>query len=394
MQIGREKTLLTGFFGVKVGFIELKRSLEMKTEILNKRLKSVRKGMAKEGIGCLVLESLENICYLSGFTGHDSWVIVTGRGVTLITDSRYTEQARDECFGCKIVERTESVIKETAKLIGKSKSIKTVGIENSSSVAVFKAFKKELSVKLKAVSGIVEVPRRGKDLDEVKLVEKAGKISYESLFETVSSMEVGMKESDFAGRLEYEMRKRGAVFFFDTIACFGANGSRNHHQPGSRKLRKNDTVLIDFGAKYKSYGCDITRSFAVGKPSALYEKVWFTVKAAQKAAIEAVAPGVKLSEIDRIARSVIDAEKLPVYKHGTGHGMGLMVHEGPYMSAKAKGVLEVGDVITVEPGIYMPGKLGVRIEDDILVTESGYKVLTVDKKYGFSGAEMPVFSVR
>lgn len=365
----------------------------MGSEILNERLKAVRKGMQKNGIDCLVLVNLENICYLSGFTGHDSWVLVTGRGVTLITDSRYTEQAAGECFDCKIVERTGSIFKAAVKIIGKSKSIRTVGIENNCSVAVFKTLKKELDAKLKTVSGIVESPRRCKDFLEVEAIEKAARISYESLFETVSSMKVGAKESDVAGLLEYEMRKRGAVSFFDTIVCFGANGSRNHHQPGSRKLKKNDTVLIDFGAKYKSYGCDITRSFAVGKPTALYEKVYFTVKAAQEAAIKAVGPGVKLSEIDRIARLVIESEDFPVYKHGTGHGLGLVVHEEPRIHAKAEGVLKAGDVVTVEPGIYMPGKLGVRIEDDILVTETGHKVLTVDRKYGFSGPEMPVFSI-
>ena len=116
----------------------------MKTEILNKRLKSVRKGMAKEGIGCLVLESLENICYLSGFTGHDSWLVITSRTVTLVTDSRYTEQAVSECIGCKIIERTGLISKAVVKIIGKSKSIRTAGIEDSASLAVFKALKKEL----------------------------------------------------------------------------------------------------------------------------------------------------------------------------------------------------------------------------------------------------------
>jgi Xaa-Pro aminopeptidase len=360
---------------------------------LQRRLKSVRRGMGKKGIDCLVITANENICYLSGFTGHDSWLIVTSRSATLVTDSRYTEQAVSECFGCKIFERTGLISKAAAKIIGKSKSIKTVGIEDSTSVAVFKSLKKELNARLKAVGGIVEVPRRTKDASEIKAVQAAAKIAYGALSETLSCLKIGMSESDFAGMLEFEMRKCQATPFFDTIVCFGANGSRNHHQPGNRKLRKNDSILIDFGAKYKSYGCDITRCFAIGKPTALYEKVYFTVKAAQMAAIKAIKPGAKLSEIDKISRDVIKDAGLDAYKHGTGHGLGLYVHENPRLAQKVKGTLMPGDIITVEPGIYMPGKLGVRIEDDILVTETGSRVLTVDKKYGFSEPDMPVISV-
>jgi Xaa-Pro aminopeptidase len=365
----------------------------MGKKTLQGRLKSVRRGMSKKGIDCMVITACENICYLSGFTGHDSWLIVTSRSITLVTDSRYTEQAVSECFGCRIFERTGLISKAAAKIIAKSKSIKTVGIEDSTSVAVFKTLKKELDVRLKSVGGIVEIPRRAKDAAEVKAVCKAAKIAYDALFETLSCLEAGISESDLAGRLEFEMRKQQATPFFETIVCFGANGSRNHHQPGSRKLRKNDAILIDFGAKYKSYGCDITRCFAIGAPTALYEKVYFIVKAAQQAAIKAIKPGVKLSAIDKIARDVIEYAGLEPFKHGTGHGLGLFVHEIPNMAKKSKGTLMPGDIVTVEPGIYMQGKLGVRIEDDILVTETGHKILTVDKKYGFSEPDMPVIDI-
>jgi len=349
--------------------------------------------MTKKGVDCLVVTANENICYLSGFTGHDSWLIVTSRSATLVTDSRYTEQAVSECFGCRIFERTGAISKAAAKIIGKHKSIETVGIEDSASVAVFKTLKKELKVRLKAAGGIVEVPRRSKNASEVKAVQAAAKISYDALFESLSCLKVGMTESDLAGRLEFEMRNRRATPFFDTIVCFGANGSRNHHQPSGRKLKKNDAILIDFGAKYKSYGCDITRCFAIGAPTPLYEKVYFTVRAAQLAAIAAIKPGVKLSEIDKIARDAITDAGLEPYKHGTGHGLGLFVHEIPNMAKTSKGTLMPGDIVTVEPGIYMPGKLGVRIEDDILVTETNRKILTLDKKYGFSEPDMPVISI-
>jgi Xaa-Pro aminopeptidase len=189
-----------------------------------------------------------------------------------------------------------------------------------------------------------------------------------------------MTESDFAGMLDYEMRKRNSVAAFDAIVCFGSNGSRNHHFPGPRKLKKNDTVLVDFGAVYKGYRSDKTRTFAVGKVNKTFAKAYETVAAAQTAAINLIADGVALKDIDTAAREVINATQFPAYGHGTGHGLGLDIHELPFMSHIAKGKLQAGQAITVEPGIYIPGKFGIRIEDDILVTKTGHKILTRTNK--------------
>jgi Xaa-Pro aminopeptidase len=179
-----------------------------------------------------------------------------------------------------------------------------------------------------------------------------------------------------AGRLDFQIRKLGAVNSFETIVAFGPNASRPHHRPGNRKLKKNDCVLIDFGVRYKGYCCDLTRCFAVGKPSAFYKKVYDVVQEAQTAAIKMVKAGVEIRRVDAAAREVIAKQDLPVYGHGTGHGLGLEVHEEPVISADAKGKLQAGMIFTIEPGVYIPGKLGVRIEDDILVTESGSRILT------------------
>ncbi|MHC4153057.1 MAG: M24 family metallopeptidase, partial [Planctomycetota bacterium] len=177
-------------------------------------------------------------------------------------------------------------------------------------------------------------------------------------------------------RLDFEIRKMGAIISFDTIVAFGANSSRPHHQPGSKKLKKNDTILIDFGVKYKNYCCDITRCFVKGRPSRFYSKVYQAVKASQTAAIKTVRAGVLKREVDSAAREVIGICGLPVYGHGTGHGLGMEIHEEPYVTDKSKGKLKTGQVITVEPGVYLPGKMGVRIEDDVLVTKDGCKLLT------------------
>jgi len=149
-----------------------------------------------------------------------------------------------------------------------------------------------------------------------------------------------------------------------------------HYHPANRKLKTNDTILIDFGAHYKNYKCDITRCFIFGKPTKQYLRAYAAVRKAQQAAIETVAPGITIAQIDQAARKVITSSQFPQFGHGTGHGLGLDVHELPHVTHKNTDALEVGQVITIEPGIYLPGKLGIRIEDDILVTKTGYKILT------------------
>ncbi len=176
--------------------------------------------------------------------------------------------------------------------------------------------------------------------------------------------------------MDFQIRKLDATNSFDTIVAFGPNASRPHHQPGKRKLKKNDTVLIDFGVKFKGYCCDMTRCFVIGKATAFYKNLFRTVQQAQAAAIKTIKAGAKIETVDTAARNVIAAANLPVYGHGTGHGLGLEVHELPIVSKKAKGKLRAGQVITIEPGVYVPGKSGVRIEDDILGTKTGYKILT------------------
>ncbi|TFG48165.1 MAG: M24 family metallopeptidase [Candidatus Brocadiia bacterium] len=176
--------------------------------------------------------------------------------------------------------------------------------------------------------------------------------------------------------MEFNIRKAGAAISFDTIVAFGPNASRPHHQPGSRKLSKTDTVLIDFGVKYKNYCCDITRCFTLGRPDTLYLKAYEAVKLAHDTAIKMLKANVDINKVDAVARKIIADAGLPVYGHGTGHGLGLEVHEAPAVSAQAHGKLKAGQIITIEPGVYIPGKLGIRIEDDVLITKTGSQILT------------------
>ena len=366
----------------------------MDEQTAKQRIAAVRRQMKSRKIDCMIVISPENVTYLTGFLGHDSWVVIIGRSVVLVTDSRYTEQASSECVGCRIVERKGAITEAVAKITGRSKSIRVVGIEKSTTLHLSAELKKHIKLRFKPVANIVESVRRTKDAGEIKLIGAAAKVSWRALDATLRRLRAGMTESEAAGLLEFEMRKLGVGPGFETIMAFGPNGSRNHHQPGLRRLRKNDTILIDFGAKVGGYCSDMTRCFVFGKCTRLYEKVYYGVLAAQQAAINKIRAGVPLKEIDSAARSVLEDRSLPVYGHGTGHGVGLQIHENPFMSRAATDSLQAGDVVTIEPGVYIPGKLGVRIEDDILVTEKGARVISKDTRFGFSDGKMPVLRSR
>ncbi|MFI4910521.1 MAG: M24 family metallopeptidase [Sedimentisphaeraceae bacterium JB056] len=348
-------------------------------EAIKERVRNIRKKIKAEGFDAVLLTSKENVTYTTGFSGDDSWVLLNNRKVWLITDSRYIEQAQIEC-DCTIINRSGAMDKEIAKIAAKNKSIKKIATEGSLKVALYNTLDEELKVKFEPVTNIIGNLRQYKDDYEIACIKKAASIAKKVLKDAFAQIRAGISESEFAGLIEFEMRKRAVVPAFETIVAFGANGSRPHHIPGKGKLRKNDTILIDYGVKYKGYCCDITRCFTVGKPSKDYIEAYNCVLEAQAAAIKAVKAGAKMSDVDISAREVIDDAGLPDFGHGTGHGFGLYIHEPPTIYKLNETLLEAGQVITIEPGVYIPGKLGIRIEDDVLVTETGYKLLTRSRK--------------
>jgi len=348
----------------------------MKTEHIQRRVGNAREQLGKRHIDALVLTKPANVTYVTGFSGEDSWAIVTRNAVYLLTDSRYTEQAQKECVGTTIVERKDLIAPSCGKLVRKLKSAKIIAVENSIPVAMYQAMRKSADMPIKTVGSIIETLRAVKDEEETAAIRTAAAIAATAFKRAVRHARPGVTESELAGILDLEMRRQGAKIGFDTIVAFGPNASRPHHQPGPRKLAETDTVLIDFGARYGGYCCDITRSFAIGKPTAAYRKAYQVVEKAQTAAIEAAKAGIELAKLDTIPRAVIRENGLPVYGHGTGHGFGLEIHEIPFLREKAEGKLQAGQIITIEPGVYIPGKLGIRIEDDILITESGCEILT------------------
>jgi Xaa-Pro aminopeptidase len=276
-----------------------------------------------------------------------------------------------------IIERDGSLSEAAAGLLKKIKGLKKAAVEASISVSEYESLREKVKGRIRAVGNIIEQCRSIKEPSEVAAIRTAGRIATKALGRVRRYVRTGMSENELAGRLDFEIRKLGAFSSFETIVAFGANASRPHHKPGGRKLKKNDTILIDFGVRYKNYCCDLTRCFAVGKVSGFYKKVYEAVKEAQAAAIKMVRAGVEIKMVDSAAREVIKRYDLPVYGHGTGHGLGLEVHELPVVAKKIKGKLQAGQVLTIEPGVYIPGKLGVRIEDDVLVTKTGCKILSV-----------------
>jgi Xaa-Pro aminopeptidase len=337
------------------------------------RLALLRRSMRKAGLDWLILSHRPNVTYVTGFMGEDSWAIVGPRKCVLLTDSRYSEQASKECHGCEVVERKEGMTKESLKLIGRGRG--AAGIEDTMPVGVFGLLRRVLKGRLKRAGALVERQRQIKDAHETGLIKEAAAIAWDALGGSLV-LRVGMTESELAGRIEFEMRKLGAAPCFETIVAFGANASQAHYKPGARRLRFNDTILIDFGVRWKGYCCDMTRCFAVGRAGRSYQRAYDAVLEAHNKGVSMVRAGASVREIDEAVRKVIMDKGLPPYGHGLGHGLGLEVHEWPTISTKSDAVLKAGQVITIEPGVYIAGRLGIRIEDDYLVTEKGCRLLS------------------
>ncbi len=342
---------------------------------IKQRVRQIQRRIKRKKIDCLVLVNPANITYTTGFKGHDSWAAITPRQVYLLTDSRYTEQAEKDCTHCRVLERAGTMAQLLAGLCRRLRSLKTLHIEDAVSCRTFSAIKKTVPVPVKSTSSMDGL-RSVKDPWELRLTCQAVHTAISAFDQTVRAMQPGMREFEVAALLDYHIHKQGAGNAFDTIVAFGPNGSRPHHQPGPRKLKPSDTILIDFGARMQGYCSDITRSFSLGRMTRLYDKVYHTVQRAQRAAIAAMGPGIKLSHVDHVARRVIQEGGFPVYGHGTGHGIGLDIHEIPALNPSASGTMKAGQILTVEPGIYLPGKLGIRLEDDVMITDKGTRNLT------------------
>lgn len=327
----------------------------------------------------MLLSNLLNIRYFCGFSGSEGLLLAHGEGLTLVVDGRYTAQAGQEAAGVHIIEAADVIGGLLEFLAGGM--VTKLGFESSALTHErYLKLRQGLSdgIELVSLSGAVDGMRSLKDAGEIGRLKTAAAIAARALTKTIESIRPGIQERECAALLDWNLVMEGSEKpSFDTIVASGANGALPHARPGQRRIEAGDFIVIDYGAVYEGYHSDETCTIALGPVSGEGRRIYETVLSAQGRAIEAVKPGVLCRDIDARARSCIEGAGFGRYfVHGTGHGVGLDVHEAPRLSATSDQRLEEGMVVTVEPGIYIPGVCGVRIEDMVLVTADGCERIT------------------
>ncbi len=341
------------------------------------RLTAITDALGAKGVDGIIITDLKNVRYLSGFTGSSACLLITGKHRLFFTDFRYEEQSGKEVHGFDIfIEKEERprLALEKAKLLG----VRTLGFESTASYAFYRALLRK-GVRVRAVTNLVEDMRRTKDRTEMELIGKAVTRAEKAFSEIKPHIRVGVKETQIAVRLEEALKKNGcATLPFDIIVAAGANSSMPHAKPGDSKIRSGDLVVVDWGGEAGGYNSDMTRTLLMRGPDLAKKKeIYQTVLKANLAGIAAVKDGVPARLVDKAARDEIKkAGYEEFFGHGTGHGVGLDVHELPRISRLGRESVRTGMVFTVEPGIYLPGLGGVRIEDMVAAGAKGCRVMT------------------
>ena len=352
------------------------------------RQKKLRTALESSRLETLLVTHLPNIRYLCGFTGSAAALVITPAKSVFFTDGRYTEQARAEVQGSRVVIARKSPLVAAGEWLsahGKKLHLRTIGIEGEDlSVAERTRLAKSLGrgFRLREAPPLVEKARVVKDEDEISLL-RAAVILGASLFEyALKAIHPGVKETEVAAEMEYTARRAGAEgMSFETIIASGPRSALPHGRASQAAIPSEGFVVCDFGVILAGYCSDMTRTVWVGQPSDMARRMYDAVREAQQAATEAVRPGASVSEIDSAARKLLQKNGLGRYfTHSTGHGVGLEIHEAPRLASGQTDVLHPGMVVTIEPGVYLPGIGGVRIEDMVVVTESGCTVLTPTDK--------------
>jgi Xaa-Pro aminopeptidase len=341
------------------------------------RITGLREKVAGADVEALLVTNLTNVRYLCGFSGSNGQLLVTASGATFFTDPRYRARAGDLVQGAEVVVYESNLHESLGPRLSEAGTTK-VGIEAATmSVAQKSHLEDKLSgVELAPTKNLVEELRRRKDAEEVSLLREAVRISDEAFEWVLERLGPGRTEREIALDLEVEMRRRGAdSVSFEPIVGSGPLSAHIHHTPSDRELQTGDLVLLDFGARWQGYCSDLTRTVVLGAGGD-HRSVYEVVLAAQTAGIEAVSGGTACKDVDASARKVIDdAGYGATFGHGLGHGVGLDIHELPRFHKTSDETLVAGDVMTVEPGIYVTGSGGIRIEDCVLVTDEGCEVL-------------------
>jgi Xaa-Pro aminopeptidase len=349
------------------------------------RVERARELFENFDIDAFLVTSPSNRFYLSGFTGSSGVLLITKHDAVLVTDFRYKIQGAEQAKGYRLAMHTAPIPEEIAKL-AKELSIKKLGFEQDHvTFSTYRTYVNELKsadAELVPVSGLVEKLRLIKDDSEIKIVKDAASIADAAFSHIIEFIRPGLTEREVSNELELFMRKNGAVSSsFDIIVASGYRSALPHGVASDKVIETGELVTLDFGAYYKGYCSDITRTVAIGNVSDELKEIYQVVYEAQMLGMKGIKPGMTGKEADALTRDYIASKGYGDYfGHSTGHGIGLDVHEGPALSVKSDTVLEPGMLVTVEPGIYVSGIGGVRIEDDALITKEGNESLTHSTK--------------
>ena len=347
----------------------------------DKRRKKLRELIREAKADALLITSFINVTYLTGFTGDDSYLLVTLDGECLITDPRYTTQLEEECPGLALEIRAPGVKMLTAVVkVLSDANVGRLGLEGASATVAFeRSVAKELpKCAIVVTERLVAQLRPVKDKSEIDATRVAC-VQAKRAYDVVrASLTTNMTELEVAAELEYQARRFGAkALSFPPIVAVGPRAALPHARPTSRKLGESDFTLVDWGVNSGLYMSDLTRIIVTGRISPKLRKIYGVVLRAQLAAIDAIRPGRTCQQVDAVARRIITRAGFgKAFGHGLGHGTGLEIHEAPRLAVGQDTKLLPGMIVTVEPGIYVPGWGGVRIEDDVLVTRTGHEVLT------------------
>lgn len=342
---------------------------------MKNRIAKLRSYMADEKIDSVIIKDLKNVYYYSGYTGTSAYLLITLDKLYIFTDFRYIEQCESQCPMYEICDVSKVKIEDYLS------KLSNTGFENLSiSYNDYLELNKKAN-KLTPLGDKILEFRSIKDDNEISLIAKAEEIGDKAFDKLLSYAKEGMTEREIALFLEFEMKKLGASgLSFDTIVASGARGALPHGVATDKKISRGELVTVDFGCIYNGYSSDMTRTFAVGDISDELGKIYETVLNAQTTSLDMIKAGVIASDVHRNAHNIIQEKYPDTFGHGLGHGLGLDIHESPNLSPRNEKPLKCGNVVTVEPGIYIPHFAGVRIEDVALVTDSGCKNLTNSPK--------------
>ena len=336
--------------------------------------------LKRRELHCLLVTHPPNWYYLSGFTGDSGVLAITTHGTTLITDGRFRIQAGEEAPGVRIVEQKGALYQFAGEWL-RGENLRRVGYDPRQwTVAQARVLQKAAGRNCRTIeaSGVVEALRIKKDAQELAAMRRAALLAGEVLESVLELVRPGVRENEIAAEIEYRMKRRGARgASFESIVASGKRAALPHARPTAKRLRKNELVVLDLGAILGHYCSDITRTVYIGRAPQRIREWYHAVQEAQEAAVHAVRPGATCGEVDAAAREVLKKHHLDGYfVHSTGHGLGLEVHEEPRVARGQTVRLEAGNVITIEPGVYVAGVGGIRIEDDVAVRSRGSEILT------------------